>query len=1414
MTTQADQGPYRRAAGQHQEPEARASAAARLGIKARLVLAFCAMAAMTAIASGVAWYAFVGIDRAVTQITTDSVPGMAASLRLAGMSAEIAATAPALMVSASQEERDRVQAQLEKRTKELMALIGGLQAAGVPQKRIADLADIEGQITVQLRELDTAVKRRLGFQARRETVVTDLAGADAQFLNALEPLVDDAAFELITSGEQVTAESTKAINNLIEGGVSTLQQLLTVNAAGNLVAGLLAEAAQVEDPTRIQPIREHFNAAAASVDRSLRKLPESSEKEKLQQASTTLLALGSGPDSLFDARQRELRALAETRDSFQAKREQMAAAVKVTQEALLQILTPLVDAAAFELVIASEDVTARSTKAITGLIEGGVNTLQILLGLRAEGNLAAGLLNEAAGVADPDRLRPIRERFVAAASHVEKMLAQLPAPIDSGALKDVTLKLIAFGKGNDSIFDVRHDELRQSAAAQASLEASRLAAVALGDEVAKLVSAAQNNSDQAAARSADAIRYGKLLLLVISALSAAGAAAILLNYVVPSIVRPLERVTVAMSGLAAGDTTIGIPGRDRSDEIGRMARALGVFRDTAVEIEKSNLREIAQARQQLTDALESISEGFFLFDAEDRLVVCNDRFRKLYPGLADVVVPGVTFEQILRAVAERGIVAGIADRDEQWIQERLELHHNPKGSLLHRQSDGRWIQINERKTQDGGTVGVYTEVTELKRAEEALREKTAFLEMSQVVTSAANQAKSTESALQLALDEFCRHTGWPVGHAYLLADGELVTSRTWHLDDPERFEAFRRVTEATHFDPGAGLPGRVLESGEPAWITDVTKDRNFPRVTMAADLGVKGAFAFPVLVGTNVVAVLEFFSDHAVEPYEALLDVTAQIGTQLGRVVERERAEEQLRLAKDAAEAGTQAKSDFLASMSHELRTPLNAIIGYSEMLHEEADDLGQHAFLPDLEKIQGAGRHLLSLINNILDLSKIEAGKMDVLAEEFDVSALLAEVPSVIQPLMAKNANTLLVDGAPDLGVMRSDQTKLRQNLFNLLSNAAKFTKQGTITLAARRIKRDQRDWLEFKVRDTGIGMTEAQLGKLFQAFAQAEASTSRDYGGTGLGLAITRHFCKMLGGDVTVESTPGAGSTFTITLPAICPEAKAEVDESNSRSSPLAVTSGKVLIIDDDKATRDLLERDFLGQGYEVLHAAGGREGLRIAKAARPDVITLDIIMPDLDGWSVLKALKDDPELCEIPVILATIMGDRDMGFALGAADLVTKPFDREVLIRVVNRHRRGDGSAQVLVVDDDPRSRDMLRRTLQKEGWTVVEAANGREALGQLERSRPALVLLDLMMPEMDGFEVLERMRREDAWRAVPVIIVTAKDLTREEVDRLNGRVVKVLQKGTYRRPDLLDDLRALLARPASVSAAPASAEPVGD
>src|SRR5262245_26851419 len=385
----------------------------------------------------------------------------------------------------------------------------------------------------------------------------------------------------------------------------------------------------------------------------------------------------------------------------------------------------------------------------------------------------------------------------------------------------------------------------------------------------------------------------------------------------------------------------------------------------------------------------------------------------------------------------------------------------------------------------------------------------------------------------------------------------------------------------------------------------------------------------------------------------------------------------------------------------------------------------------------------------------------------------------------------------APDLCTMRLDQTKLRQCLLNLLSNAAKFTEGGRITLTARRVAEPDGDRVQFVVSDTGIGMTPEQLQGLFQAFSQARSSTSRDYGGTGLGLAITRHFCRMLGGDVAVESTLGKGSSFTLPLPAVCPPAAPQVTAS-SVPARTADALGTVLIIDDEEPAHELLERELASAGFYILHAAGGREGLKLAKQARPDVITLDIIMPDLDGWSVLKALKADPELCDIPVVLVTIMGDRDLGFALGAADYITKPLDRDLLMRAVGRHVRSGDRAQVLVVDDDPKTRDMLRRTLQKAGWTVAEAANGCEALEALERAKPALVLLDLPMPGIDGFEVLERLNGDATWREVPVIIVTAKDLTPDDVDRLNGRVAKVLQKGAYQRRDLVRDIRAMIAR----------------
>ena len=397
-----------------------------------------------------------------------------------------------------------------------------------------------------------------------------------------------------------------------------------------------------------------------------------------------------------------------------------------------------------------------------------------------------------------------------------------------------------------------------------------------------------------------------------------------------------------------------------------------------------------------------------------------------------------------------------------------------------------------------------------------------------------------------------------------------------------------------------------------------------------------------------------------------------------GEILHRKEMQEELLSAKHAAEDANRAKSAFLANMSHELRTPLNAIIGYSEMLEEETQELGKVENVKDLQKIQGAGKHLLSLINDVLDLSKIEAGRMGLHLETFEVAPLIEEMINTLHPAFMKNSNVVHLELAEGLGSMRADITKVRQILFNLLSNASKFTDHGTISVEVDRSSIGDQDWIRFQVSDTGIGITPKQKANLFQEFTQADVSISRKYGGTGLGLAISYRYAQLMKGRITVESEMGKGSVFTVHLPAKVTSELTEAPQAappGEAPAPVVETASSmdtILVIDDDASVRDLMSRFLTRLGFRVVGAANAEEGLRLAKQLNPLVVTLDVIMPDCDGWAVLNKLKADPALADIPVIMVTVVDNETMGFKLGASNYLIKPVDRDRLAVLIEKHR----------------------------------------------------------------------------------------------------------------------------------------------
>jgi PAS domain S-box-containing protein len=748
----------------------------------------------------------------------------------------------------------------------------------------------------------------------------------------------------------------------------------------------------------------------------------------------------------------------------------------------------------------------------------------------------------------------------------------------------------------------------------------------------------------------------------------------------------------------------------------------------------------------LRATLENMSQGVAMYDADHRLVTWNTLFRQYLDMPDEFLGTDRTFSDYIRYLGKRGEF-GDADLEKE-LEKRLALL-GTSHSFERVRPDGTVLEVRRDPVPGGGFIAIYTDITERKKAELQLREDEERFR-------AIDAAAPVGLAIVDEANKTLLHLNPCFGEIIGKEPGELLGKPIAAIfDDHAKGEELATVI-------GIGADRTEFQFNRPDGAS---------RCVMVSHVG------------------LDFHGSKAI--IASFVDIS-----------DRVRAEVALREAKESAESASRVKSAFLANMSHELRTPLNAIIGYSEILQEDLHDRGDAASVADLEKIQGAGKHLLGLINDILDLSKIEAGRVDVYLEHVFLTHLLDEVKTIVDPMIKKNSNRLVVECPPDIGSLRTDLTKLKQSLINLLSNAAKFTKQGTVTLRVSRPAGDDgRARIRFEIIDSGIGMTPAQLSRLFQAFTQADSSTTRNFGGTGLGLTITKHFCAMLGGAISVTSTPDEGSIFTIDLPVEMASPAVAMDfdggrtEDDDRSGVI-----DVLVVDDDPAVHDVLSATLSKQGYRLIHAKDGMEALALMRKNPPDVVTLDVMMPKVDGWSVLGIMKSEPELEHIPVIMLTIVDDRNLGFSLGASEYMTKPIDRARLLALIRKFAPIDQkNGVVLVVDDDDDVRDMVRAAIEDVGLHTAEASDGKTALDWLAANpMPSLVLLDLTMPAMDGFEFLQRVRGIPDLIDLPIVVLTAKDLSDSERNFLAENTLLILSKSAQPIGTLGSALAAIAGR----------------
>lgn len=686
---------------------------------------------------------------------------------------------------------------------------------------------------------------------------------------------------------------------------------------------------------------------------------------------------------------------------------------------------------------------------------------------------------------------------------------------------------------------------------------------------------------------------------------------------------------------------------------------------------------------------------------------------------------------------------------------------------------------------------------------------------SELVTT-LNSSASMEDVERKSLEILCKHTHAVLGALYLVVRGE----RELELVSGYALKAGGAVQRRLAF--GEGIPGECAAEAKDIELEGISVSSGFIVETGLGELVPSYVLAVPVafreeILGVLVLGATKKFGDLE---KEIVSNSVPQLGVALTNAmnfeetrnlsIEIAKRNEELSSKNAEIEKAYKVKSDFLSSMSHELRTPLNSIIGFSSVLLGPSGDPVTDDQRMALEKVLKNGRHLLQLINDILDISKLESGRMTLSVETEDVTSVLSNCILIVEPLIQSKRLTLTQDVQANLPALSTDIVKVRQILVNLLSNASKFTEKGGISI---KVTQGEGEMISFAVKDSGIGIAPKDFGRVFEEFQQVDTSSTRKYKGTGLGLPIARKLARMLGGDLTVESELDKGSTFTMTIPARLPQRLLEAQQQATppkrpepvQQKPAVVTSPpsvpasgqqvQILSIDDDPDVIEILRKYLVPEGYSIAGALSGDEGLEMAVRMKPALITLDIMMPKKDGWQVLRELKQNPQTRDIPVLIHSIVDNKPLALSLGAVDVMTKPTDPKRLLSLVKKHYHS-GDQFILLVDDNLDFTLACKDLLKRDGLEVKIATRGEEALKMIQESIPSLILLDLVMPGMDGFGVVRELQRKEAWKSIPIIVLTGKSLTPEDHKELDPYVADYLMKDTFTTAAISNAIRGIL------------------